>query len=57
MVLYCSDCGTEREFERPPCLDGHGADCPEYFCVECGYALLFGVDIEVLVTAEARFVA
>jgi hypothetical protein len=40
--LYCSICGEERLFEQPPCADGHGADCPELFCVECGTAVLVG---------------
>ncbi|MFB4314645.1 hypothetical protein [Actinomadura sp. 21ATH] len=40
--MYCSTCGDEREFERPPCQDGHGPDCPELACVECGSAVLTG---------------
>ncbi|WP_202125267.1 hypothetical protein [Actinomadura physcomitrii] len=27
-------------FEQPPCPDGHGAECPERVCVECGAAVL-----------------
>ncbi|MFC5183363.1 hypothetical protein [Actinomadura harenae] len=42
--MYCSTCGDERRFERTPCLDGHGADCPERACVECGAAVLAGPD-------------
>ncbi|WP_051467894.1 hypothetical protein [Actinomadura oligospora] len=42
--MYCSTCGDERRFERTPCLDGHGADCPERACVECGAAVLVGPD-------------
>jgi hypothetical protein len=38
--LYCPECADERPFERPECLDGHGADCPERACVVCGTALL-----------------
>ncbi|XVQ08813.1 hypothetical protein ACQP1W_40645 [Spirillospora sp. CA-255316] len=38
--MYCSTCGDEREFERPPCPDGHGADCPERACTACGSAVL-----------------
>ncbi|MFI0349265.1 hypothetical protein [Actinomadura sp. 9N407] len=41
--MYCSTCGDEREFERPPCQDGHGPDCPERACVECGSAVLTGL--------------
>jgi hypothetical protein len=36
----CPSCARERPFEVPPCLDGHGADCPELACVDCGTALL-----------------
>ncbi|WP_344589307.1 hypothetical protein [Actinomadura vinacea] len=38
--MYCSTCGDEREFEQPPCRDGHGADCPERACTACGSAVL-----------------
>jgi hypothetical protein len=40
--VYCSTCGDERTFERPPCPDGHGAECPERACVDCGSAVLVG---------------
>ena len=36
----CLSCGDERRFDCPPCLDGHGAECPELACVDCGAALL-----------------
>ncbi|WP_165495179.1 hypothetical protein [Actinomadura roseirufa] len=29
-------------FEQPPCLDGHGEECPERACAECGTAVLVG---------------
>lgn len=38
--MHCSTCGDEREFEQPPCPDGHGAECPERVCVDCGAAVL-----------------
>ncbi|MFA1538808.1 hypothetical protein [Actinomadura monticuli] len=38
-------------FEQPPCLDGHGGQCPERACVECGTAVLVGLPP---VTAPAR---
>jgi hypothetical protein len=41
--LYCSTCGDDRLFERPPCRDGHGADCPERVCTGCGAAVLIGL--------------
>lgn len=33
-------------FEQPPCPDGHGAECPERACVECGEAVLIGGPID-----------
>ncbi|MBA9004616.1 MULTISPECIES: hypothetical protein [Thermomonospora] len=41
-VLYCSACGGDRPFERPVCPDGHGAECPELACTECGMAIIVG---------------
>lgn len=38
--LPCDTCGTEMLFEVPPCVDGHGDDCPELVCTGCGSALL-----------------
>jgi hypothetical protein len=43
VLLYCAECGQERAFEEPPCVDGHGDDCPERACVECGFAVLVGI--------------
>ncbi|TDC60531.1 hypothetical protein E1200_30275 [Actinomadura sp. GC306] len=40
--MYCSTCGDERAFEQPPCPDGHGGECPERACVDCGSAVLVG---------------
>lgn len=46
-VLLCAECGDEQAFEQPPCADGHDA-CPEWFCVECGYAIFLDpVAVEV----------
>lgn len=42
-ILYCGECARWQPFERPPCQDGHGAECPERICVACGYAVLVGV--------------
>lgn len=49
MVRYlpCPACGDDRAFEQPPCGDGHGVDCPEWACVDCGAALLVGVPLPV----------
>jgi len=41
-VRRCPSCGDERAFETPPCADGHGPDCAELACRDCGTALLFG---------------
>jgi hypothetical protein len=54
MTYHCPTCQGTRVFEQPPCADGHGADCPEWACVDCGTALL--VDM-VLERAEDREVA
>lgn len=40
LVLHCSHCRDERDFEQPPCDDGHEHDCPELACVECGTAVV-----------------
>lgn len=40
--LHCETCGDEMPFEAPPCMDGHGPDCPELACTGCGSALLVG---------------
>jgi hypothetical protein len=42
VLRHCSTCGDDREFEAPPCPDGHGPECPELVCVACGTALFFG---------------
>ena len=39
-LLLCPSCGDERVFEAPPCVDGHGHDCPELACRDCGSAVL-----------------
>lgn len=44
----CPGCGSEREFvRRHPeagcCPDSADSWCPEWFCTECGTALLAGV--------------
>ncbi|MEV0154591.1 hypothetical protein AB0H57_12735 [Micromonospora sp. NPDC050686] len=38
--LHCETCEGVRSFETPPCVDGHGADCPELICTGCGTAVL-----------------
>lgn len=46
----CPSCREERAFEAPPCGDGHGADCAELACRDCGAALL----VDPLVVARRR---
>jgi hypothetical protein len=40
LLLYCPTCARESLAEAPPCPDGHGDECPDRACVECGAALL-----------------
>jgi hypothetical protein len=42
LVRFCSVCVTARTFEAVPCADGHGGDCPELVCIECGYVAVVG---------------
>lgn len=39
-IRPCPSCGDERAFETPPCADGHGPDCAELACLDCGTALI-----------------
>ncbi len=50
-VRWCSPCQAEQAFELPPCEDGHGADCPDLACVECGSAVVVGLVDLVVETA------
>jgi hypothetical protein len=50
--VYCSTCGDERDFEQPPCPDGHGSDCPERACTACGTAVLAGFPLTAAVPAH-----
>lgn len=38
----CHNCAQRTDFEQPPCPDGHGPDCPEWYCTRCGTATLVG---------------
>ncbi len=40
--LYCDVCEGVALFEAPPCVDGHGTDCPELICTDCGAAVVVG---------------
>ena len=42
-VRWCAECSDERPFEVPPCEDGHGLDCLDLACVDCGHAIVVGM--------------
>lgn len=37
---FCPRCARVCAVLIPPCADGHGVDCPERCCAECGTAFL-----------------
>jgi hypothetical protein len=47
---HCEICGREEGFEAPPCVDGHGGDCPDLVCVGCGTVIT--VDVVATPTAD-----
>jgi hypothetical protein len=53
----CPTCQSTQVFEQPECLDGHGADCPEWMCVVCGTALWVDVALDTHVGTPTRHVA
>lgn len=54
-LRWCAVCTDERVFELPPCEDGHGEDCLDLSCVECGHAIVVGVALDAApVLLEAR---
>jgi hypothetical protein len=57
VTLWCAGCRDEREFEQPPCGDGHGRDCPELICTMCGEALLGPSAFPDLPAARTRSLA
>ena len=55
-LRWCVPCGDETFFEVPPCEDGHGEDCLDLACVDCGHAVVLGMlvaDAEVLLEVRA----
>ena len=55
-IRWCSECADDRRFDSPPCEDGHGENCLDLACAECGHAIVLGhvaVDEPVLVGAVA----
>ena len=58
VLRWCTTCAAETTFEQPICDEGHGGDCPEWSCVECGEALLLGFDLpEIALTGVGHRVA
>jgi hypothetical protein len=47
-IRWCAECRDDRAFVMPPCEDGHGADCLDLACVECGFAIVTGFQDDVL---------
>ncbi len=45
-LRWCAECTDERHFEVPPCEDGHGLDCLDLACVDCGFAIVSGLLLE-----------
>ena len=39
---WCSDCSDVTAFLVPPCEDGHGEDCLDLACADCGSAVVLG---------------
>jgi hypothetical protein len=52
LFLYCPTCARECLAEMPPCRDGHGDQCPDRACIECGTALL--LDAPLFAAARPR---
>lgn len=45
-LRWCPECADERPFEAPPCSDGHGLDCLDLMCLDCGFAVVVGVLVD-----------
>jgi hypothetical protein len=59
MVRYCPDCGADQLFgQHHPvtgeCPDSPDGCCFEWFCAECGTALLIGFPVIGIDVAPAR---
>lgn len=52
LLLYCPTCARDSLAEMPPCPDGHGEQCPDRACVECGTALV--LDAPLFATLPRR---
>ena len=56
-LRWCAGCADERPFELPSCQDGHGVDCLDLACVECGHAIVVGVFTADAVVLEESLAA
>jgi hypothetical protein len=56
-LQWCPECADERPFEMPPCEDGHGADCLDLACLDCGFAIVVGVLVDSGTEAVAELAA
>ncbi len=54
VVRQCPGCRDKRTFDTPPCVDGHGADCAELACCQCGAALVVPVLVELPLPRRSR---
>jgi hypothetical protein len=45
LKLHCDVCAQLRPFELPPCVEGHGTDCPDWACTGCGSAVFLAPTI------------
>ena len=52
-IRWCAECKDEKAFEAPPCADGHGIDCLDLACVECGFAIVTGLHDDLVVVEFA----
>ncbi len=50
---FCTDCADVTVFEVPPCEDGHGEDCLDLVCVDCGSAVVLGHHDDVVLVSLA----
>lgn len=56
ILRWCGPCADRTFFEVPPCEDGHGEECLDLACVECGSAVVLGLlvtDSAVLIEVRA----
>jgi hypothetical protein len=52
--MHCDTCGDVQPFETPPCVDGHGVDCPELICTGCGAAVMIATFVFRAARLSAR---